>query len=245
MVGEIVLEVRNLRKQYSMSSERLDILDNVNFTASAGEFIIVMGPSGSGKTTLVSLLAGLDPDFSGTIDVCGNDLGKIGKDARVNLRSTLIGMVFQDHRLLPQLTAVENVEAPLYLRRYSSAERLSRASDALKLVNLSDRSRHRPDQLSGGERQRTAIARALVGGAKLLLCDEPTGSLNREMSHQIFGLLRDLCRGFGKTVIMTTHDHAAANYADRILTFDGGRLVAESVLNEPDAEEAHAAASRP
>lgn len=256
MTGELVLEVQGLHKQYSMSTERLEILKNVNLTASSGEFVVVMGPSGSGKTTLISLLGGLDPAFSGAIKVCGQDLSRMSKADRVNLRSAWIGMVFQDHRLLPQLSAIENVEAPLYLQKLGAKERFSRASDALELVHLSGRLKHRPDQLSGGERQRTAIARALVGGAKLLLCDEPTGSLNREMSLQVFELLRDLCRRFGKTVVMATHDQAAVRYADKIVTFENGKLTTE-VLNQSssdatgrDAEDskakaAHAATSRP
>jgi ABC-type lipoprotein export system ATPase subunit len=231
MNGSITLEVEDLRKQYSMTHERLVILDGVSFTASAGELIAVMGPSGSGKTSLISLLAGLDPDFGGAIRVCGYELKSLRRSERVDLRCSAIGMVFQDHRLLPQLSALENVEAPLHLRSYSRAERESRAMNALQLVGLADRARHRPGQLSGGERQRTAIARAIVTGASVLLCDEPTGSLNREMSQQIFGLLAEICHKFNKTVVLSTHDHAAIRFVDRLLQFEGGQL-REVTLNE-------------
>lgn len=224
MKCEVVVEVQGLSKQYAMSSERLDILSNADARAHAGEFVVVMGPSGSGKTTLISMLAGLDASYRGSIRIDGHELNKLSTRERVALRSTLVGMVFQDHRLLPQLSAQENVEAPLYLCDFSARERESRAADALQLVSLGGRLRHRPGQLSGGERQRTAIARAVVGGAKVLLCDEPTGSLNREMSHQIFQLLKELCNRFGKTVILTTHDPAAVEYADQLLLVEGGKL---------------------
>jgi putative ABC transport system ATP-binding protein len=239
MKAEIVVEVRGLRKQYSMSSERLDILSDADASARAGEFVVVMGPSGSGKTSLISMLAGLDTDYQGSIRIDGLELNHLSKPERVSLRSSLIGMVFQDHRLLPQLSALENVEAPLYLRDFSARERESRAADALKLVSLGERMHHRPSQLSGGERQRTAIARALVGGAKVLLCDEPTGSLNREMSHQIFKLLKELCHRFGKTVVLTTHDSTAIKYADQLLLVEGGKLKA----GIDHSGVAHAAAS--
>ena len=245
--SEIVVEVRDLQKQYSMSSERLVILNSASITARAGELVVVMGPSGSGKTTFISLLAGLDTSYRGAIRVDGLELEKMSDKERVRLRSTLIGLVFQDHRLLPQLTALENVEAPLYLRTFSAAERRSRAADALALVSLSERMQHRPGQLSGGERQRTAIARALVGGAKVLLCDEPTGSLNREMSMQIFRLLKELCQRLGKTIVMTTHDPAAIEFADQLLLVEDGKLVNsplhKTVVSINKHEVAYAAAS--
>ncbi|WP_338844663.1 ABC transporter ATP-binding protein [Massilia sp. W12] len=232
MSQENVVEVRDLQKQYSMSSERLVILNNASFTARAGELVLIMGPSGSGKTTFVSLLAGMDSTYKGSIRIDGLELEKLSEQERVRLRSTLIGLVFQDHRLLPQLTALENVEAPMYLRNFSASERRSRAADALQLVSLSERMQHRPGQLSGGEKQRTAIARALVCGAKVLLCDEPTGSLNREMSMQIFRLLKELCKRLGKTVVMTTHDPAAIEFADQLLILEDGKLVKSVDKNE-------------
>lgn len=229
------VELRDLRKSFGGAAA----LDGVSLSVASGEFLALLGPSGSGKTTLISLLAGLDTAYRGSIGIDGLELDKLSKKERVGLRSTLIGMVFQDHRLLPQLSALENVEAPLYLRSFGARERQSRAADALALVSLAERMQHRPGQLSGGERQRTAIARALVGGAKVLLCDEPTGSLNREMSMQIFKLLKELCHRFGKTVVLTTHDPAAIQFADQLLLIQSGKLV-RGVSNH---EVPHAATS--
>jgi putative ABC transport system ATP-binding protein len=224
MQTQPVVEVAALRKHYEVAHERLSILEDVSFAAQPGELVAVMGPSGSGKTTFISLLAGLDNDYSGSIRMGGVELKELSRKERVSLRSSRVGMIFQDFRLLPQLTAMENVEAPLYLQSMKRAERLSRAQDALTLVRLAERKQHRPDQLSGGERQRTAIARALVGGAQILLCDEPTGNLNREMSDAIFELLKSLCHDYGKTIILSTHDHAAERFADRVLVIENGKI---------------------
>lgn len=232
MNADPVLEVRDLRKHYEVAHERLQILDGISVAVASREMIAVMGPSGSGKTTFISLVAGLDDDYSGSIVVSGIDLGGLKPRERVRLRSRHIGMVFQDFRLLPQLSALENVEAPLHLQSLKAAERKSRAGDALDLVRLGARQKHRPDQLSGGERQRVAIARALVGGAEILLCDEPTGNLNREMSEGIFALLRSLSHDFGKTIILTTHDHMAEKYVDRVLTLESGRVREDRNLTE-------------
>lgn len=237
---DTTLEVKGLHKEYLMAFERLKILNDVNISATTGELVVVMGPSGSGKTTLISILAGLDSTYTGSVRVCDLELQELARADRIHLRSSLIGVVFQDHRLLPQLTAIENVEAPLYLRSMKKRERTSRAEHALELLKLSGRSKHKPSQLSGGERQRTAIARALVGGAKILFCDEPTGNLNRAMSLSIFQLLQDLCHRFGKTVILTTHDQKAVNYADRLLILENGLLQEKTVDKEmSDAIPSH------
>lgn len=232
MENEIRIEVNSLKKQYAMAAERLEVLRCIDMTARSGEVVVIMGPSGSGKSTLISLLAGIDTDYEGSIRVEGVQLADLDQRQRVALRSGVIGLVFQEHRLLPQLTALENVEAPLYLKQVNGSARRSMARDALAVVSLRERERHRPDQLSGGERQRTAIARALVTGANVILCDEPTGSLNREMGRQIFQLLRDLCDRFGKTVILTTHDESALDYADHVLRIENGTLARQAIENE-------------
>lgn len=219
-----LIEVKQLGKQYRLAGERLDVLKGVDLTINRGELIVIMGPSGSGKTTLISLLSGLDTAYTGRIQIAGRDLRELSGRELVGLRNTALGLVFQNYRLLEELTALENVAAPLFLRKMRRAERDARASDALALVRLSDRSNHRPSQMSGGEQQRTSIARALVGGADILLCDEPTGNLGRDMSDAIFALLRTICDSLGKTVVLTTHDHSAKAYADRVIEVEDGEL---------------------
>ena len=220
-----VLKINNLTKDFELGHERISILDDVTLDIKTNECVIIMGPSGSGKTTFLNLLAGIDRKFSGNINIANLDLAALNSKEISNMRSSVIGMVFQDYRLLPQLTAFENVEAPLFLQNYSTSERKSKAMNALELVGLGNRPKHKPEQLSGGERQRTAIARSLVTGADILLCDEPSGNLNRGMSEMIFKLLQSLCHEYGKSIIMTTHDHMAENYADRIILLENGKFI--------------------
>jgi len=220
-----VLKISNLTKDFELGHERISILDDVTLDIKANECVIIMGPSGSGKTTFLNLLAGIDRKFSGNINIAGLDLTTLNSKEISNMRSSVIGMVFQDYRLLPQLTAFENVEAPLFLQNYSASERKSKAMNALELVGLGNRPKHKPEQLSGGERQRTAIARSLVTGADILLCDEPTGNLNSGMSKMIFELLQSLSHEYGKSIIMTTHDHMAENYADRVILLENGKFI--------------------
>jgi putative ABC transport system ATP-binding protein len=229
MKENTVLKINELTKDFELGHERISILDGVNLDIKAKECVIIMGPSGSGKTTFLNLLAGIDREFSGSINIAGFDLSELNSKEISNMRSSVLGMVFQDYRLLPQLTAYENVEAPLFLQNYSVSERKSKAMNALDLVGLSNRSKHKPEQLSGGERQRTAIARSLVTGADIILCDEPTGNLNKAMSKMIFDLLQSLCHEFGKSIIMTTHDQMAEDYADRVINLENGKFVEKAL----------------
>ena len=224
------VSVRNLSKTYTMHAERIRVLDGVSFSVSRGQMALLMGPSGSGKTTLLSILAALEVGDSGSVTVEGSPLNELTRSERARLRRSEVGVVFQDHRLFDQLTASENVEAPLFLQRMASSERQRRAMDALFLVGLADRAGHRPSQLSGGERQRVAIARAIVGGAKVLLCDEPTGSVNREVGEEIFELLRDLCHDLGRTAIVATHDVLFTRYADQMLTLEHGSVSSQPLI---------------
>jgi len=219
------IEIKNLTKSYNLGYEKLDILTNVDFSAKKSEMVLISGPSGAGKTTFLSMLAGLDTDFSGSIMLENQDMKALKLNTRTQLRSGTIGVVYQDYRLLSQLTAFENVEAPLHTKPYKKSQRQQMTIDALSLVNLLNREKHRPHQLSGGEKQRVGIARALVGGANILLCDEPTGNLNKEMSLKIFDLLRYLCAEHGKTVLLSSHDPMAKNYADRIINLENGSFL--------------------
>jgi putative ABC transport system ATP-binding protein len=185
-----------------------------------------MGPSGSGKTTLLNLLGGLDKPTSGTVTVGGAELSSMSNSQLSNWRSTNVGFIFQFYNLLPVLTARKNVELPLLLTKMGSAERSKRADIALSIVGLSDRAKHYPRELSGGQEQRVAIARAVVSDPTLLLCDEPTGDLDRETADEILKLLQILNRQHGKTIVMVTHDAQAAEYATRVLHVDKGKLEA-------------------
>jgi len=219
-----VIHITDLTKKYKLRHDNITILDNANLSVNCGEFIVIAGPSGSGKTTLLSLLAGLDPNYSGSIIFCGKEIKNLSLSARTSLRSSHIGMIFQDYRLLPQLTAIENVEAPLHLQDLNRNDRSERAKEALALVGLEARLNHKPMQMSGGEKQRVSVARAIAAGANLLLCDEPTGNLNSDMSVKIFSLLKRLCDNHNKTILLATHDKTAFEYAYRLVNLESGAL---------------------
>ena len=236
MNNDSIVTTNHLTKNFELGHERINILDNVSLQIKANEFVILMGPSGSGKTTFLNLLSGVDRQFSGEIYLSKTNIAKLNARQISLMRSSKIGMVFQDYRLLPQLTTEENVETPLYLQKFTSKERKIKVQKSLELVGLSKRLHHKPQQLSGGERQRVAIARALVTGADLLLCDEPTGNLNSDFSKMIFDLLKSLCHEHGKSIIMTTHDPLAEPYADRVITFDNSQLL-DKHLNNGYAEQ--------
>ncbi len=220
-----LVEIRNLSKVYVRGSERLEVLHHVNLDIAQGDFLALMGPSGSGKTTLLNLIGGLDSPTEGTIAVGGKHIESLGEGELAKWRAAHVGFVFQFYNLLPMLSARRNVELPLLLTRLSGAERRRNANIALELVGLKDRAEHKPGELSGGQQQRVAIARAIVSDPTLLVCDEPTGDLDRQSAADILTLLGELNRGHGKTIIMVTHDPKAAEFARHILHLDKGSLV--------------------
>ena len=224
-----LVTIKNVHKYFTRGSERIDVLQGVNMTIPKGEFLALMGPSGSGKTTLLNLMGGLDQPSSGAVDIAGVDIARLSGAALSKWRSQNIGFVFQLYNLLPVLNAERNVELPLLLTRLSKAERRKRAQIALKVVGLADRASHYPRQLSGGQEQRVGIARAIVTDPDLLLCDEPTGDLDRKSGDEILDLLQTLNREHGKTIVMVTHDPRAADRARRTLHLEKGVLVEEGV----------------
>jgi len=217
--------VRNVHKYFTRGSERVDVLQGVDLDVPQGEFLALMGPSGSGKTTLLNLMGGLDRPSSGSIDIGGVNIAGLSGGQLSRWRAQNIGFVFQLYNLLPVLTAERNVELPLLLTKLSKADRRRRVSIALKVVGLTDRQKHYPRQLSGGQEQRVGIARAIVTDPTLLLCDEPTGDLDRKSGDEILDLLHALNRDHGKTIVMVTHDPRAAERANRTLHLDKGVLV--------------------
>jgi len=223
-----LVRIRDIHKSYSRGSERIDVLKGVSLDIPAGDFLARMGPSGSGKTTLLNMLGGIDSPTQGLIEVSGVSIGNLSGSSLSRWRSTHVGFVFQLYNLLPALTAERNVELPLLLTKLSRSERRKRALLALKVVGLAERAKHYPRQLSGGQEQRVGIARAIVTDPTLLLCDEPTGDLDRKAGDEILELLQTLNTEYGKTIVMVTHDPHAADRARRIVHLEKGVLV-ESV----------------
>lgn len=222
-----IVSLTDVSKQYVRGRERINVLDGIDLEIQAGEFVAFMGPSGSGKTTLLNLIAGIDQPTSGTITVAGRDIQQMPSKSLARFRSEHIGFVFQFYNLLPFLTAQKNVELPLLLTNLKSAQRKKNAATALQTVDLADRAKHKPGELSGGQQQRVAIARAIVSDPQILVCDEPTGDLDRENATEILELLDALHREFSKTVIMVTHDPLAAERAERILTLNKGQFAGD------------------
>jgi putative ABC transport system ATP-binding protein len=225
-MAEILAQLEGVSRVYQKGKEKVEVLHELDLQITDGDFIAIMGPSGSGKTTLLNLLGGLDKPSAGTVTVGGAELSGMSNSQLSQWRSTHVGFIFQFYNLLPVLTAMRNVELPLLLTNFGAAERLRRASIALDIVGLADRANHYPRELSGGQEQRVAIARAIVSDPSLLLCDEPTGDLDRDTADEILRLLQVLNREHGKTIVMVTHDAQAANYANRILHCDKGTLEA-------------------
>jgi putative ABC transport system ATP-binding protein len=219
-----LVEIRGVTKTYRRGSERIEVLHGVDLDIPQGDFLALMGPSGSGKTTLLNLIGGLDTPTEGQIVIGGQRIDQLSSRALARWRAAHVGFVFQFYNLMPVLSAQRNVELPLLLTSLSSAERRRRASIALTLVGLGDRARHKPRELSGGQEQRVAIARAIVSDPTLLICDEPTGDLDRATAAEVLTLLQMLNREHGKTVVMVTHDPKAAEYARRRLLLDKGTL---------------------
>ena len=220
-----LVSIRNLHKTYQRGPETVDVLHGIDLDIEEGDFAALMGPSGSGKTTLLNLIGGLDSPTSGQIEVAGQRIDAMSSGQLAQWRSNHVGFVFQFYNLMPTLTAQKNVELPLLLTRLSSAQRKRNAEVALELVGLKERGKHRPVELSGGQQQRVAIARAIVSDPTLLICDEPTGDLDRASAEEILGLLQALNREHGKTIVMVTHDPKAAEYATHTLHLDKGNLV--------------------
>jgi putative ABC transport system ATP-binding protein len=225
MTSELIVRASNLHKSFSRGDEQIDVLQGVKLEIPRGEFLALMGPSGSGKTTLLNLIGGLDTPTEGRIEVGGVDISRMGGAALARWRSQNIGFVFQLYNLLPVLTAERNVELPLLLTRLSKAQRRKHVEIALRVVGLSDRAKHYPRQLSGGQEQRVGIARAIVTDPTLLLCDEPTGDLDRKSGDEILDLLQALNREHGKTIIMVTHAPHAAERATQVLHLEKGLLM--------------------
>ena len=222
--GTTLVHIRDVHKYFTRGTERIDVLQGVNIDIARGDFLALMGPSGSGKTTLLNLMGGLDAPSQGKVSVDGVEVSALRGGGLSRWRSENIGFVFQLYNLLPKLTALKNVELPLLLTRLSKSERRERAAIALKVVGLAERTNHYPRQLSGGQEQRVGIARAIVTDPSLLLCDEPTGDLDRKAGDEILDLLQALNRDHGKTIVMVTHDPHAAERAQRTLHLEKGVL---------------------
>jgi putative ABC transport system ATP-binding protein len=223
--SDSLISVRNLNKVYRRGSETIEVLQGLDLDVAPGEFVAFMGPSGSGKTTLLNLLGGLDTPTSGSVDVDGDEITHMSGRDLTRWRAHHVGFIFQMYNLIPVLSAYGNVELPLLLTKLSKAQRRKHVETALSLVGLADRMDHFPRQLSGGQEQRVGIARAIVTDPTFLLCDEPTGDLDRASAEEILDLLTSLARDHGKTILMVTHDPLAADRADVVLHLDKGVLV--------------------
>ena len=222
----VLVAIRNLSKVYERGSQKVEVLHQIDLDIERGDFLALMGPSGSGKTTLLNLIGGLDSPTQGSIAVSSTRIDELSEDALAKWRASNVGFVFQFYNLLPMLSARKNVELPLLLTKLPASRRRYNADIALELVGLADRTAHKPGELSGGQQQRVAIARAIVSDPTLLVCDEPTGDLDRQSAEEILGLLQQLNRLYGKTIIMVTHDPKAAEHARHTLYLDKGSIVA-------------------
>ena len=229
-----LVNLESVWKSYKKGRDRVDVLNDISFRVNSRDFVALMGPSGSGKTTMLNLIGGLDHPTKGEVVVNDLTLNRLSSGKLARWRSESIGFVFQFYNLLPVLTARQNVELPLLLTKLGGRQRRKNAELALDVVGLSDRARHTPARLSGGQQQRVAIARAIVADPKILVCDEPTGDLDRSTAIEILRLLQILNKEHDKTIIMVTHDPKAAEYAQRTMLLDKGKLV--SSISQPEAE---------
>lgn len=223
-----LVEIRQLTKSYQRGKQSLEVLHGINLDIMEGDFVALMGPSGSGKTTLLNLIGGIDSPTSGLLKINDQRIDELSGNELAAWRANTVGFIFQSYNLMPVLTAQKNVELPLLLTDMSASERKHRASIALQLVGIADRASHKPNELSGGQQQRVAIARALVSDPRILICDEPTGDLDRKTADEVLTLLQKLNSEFGKTIVMVTHDPKAAEYAKRTVHLDKGTLVTEA-----------------
>lgn len=226
-MGNLVT-LRGVTKSYRRGKQTIEVLHGIDMDIAESDFVALMGPSGSGKSTLLNLIGGLDKTSAGSIEVAGTRIDQMDSGALARWRASNIGFVFQFYNLLPMLSAQKNVELPLLLTRLNSRERRRNAAIALTLVGLEDRAQHRPGELSGGQEQRVAIARAIVSDPQILVCDEPTGDLDRHTADEIMRLLQQLNREHGKTIVMVTHDPKAAEFAHRQLHLDKGTLAGDA-----------------
>ena len=226
-----LVSIRGLRKTYQRGAERVEVLHGIDLEIPEGDFVALMGPSGSGKSTLLNLIGGLDTPTGGEVEIGGRRIDTLRAGQLAQWRSDNVGFVFQFYNLMPTLNAQKNVELPLLLTKLNAAQRARNAAIALQLVGLADRAKHKPNELSGGQQQRVAIARAIVSDPTLLICDEPTGDLDRQSAEEILALLQTLNREHGKTIVMVTHDPKAADHARHILHLDKGRLAETSAVS--------------
>lgn len=226
-MNDVLIRLTDVTKSYRRGKERVEVLRDLSLEVPRGDFLALMGPSGSGKTTLLNLLGGLDRPESGTVEVDGMRIDQLSGSRLAAWRARHVGFVFQFYNLIPVLSAERNVELPLLLTHLSRAERRKHVAAALGIVGLSDRAKHRPRELSGGQEQRVGIARAIVSDPTFLLCDEPTGDLDRKTGTEILELLTALNREHGKTIVMVTHDPRAASFARRTLVVEDGALRAQ------------------
>ena len=225
MTKEPLIKLENVSKHYVKNKMTVDIFDNLDLVIRENEFVAVMGPSGSGKTTLLNLIGGIDRVTGGTITFGGERLDTFTENQLSKWRAANVGFIFQFYNLMPMLTTAQNVELPLLLTKLSKSKRKEHVNTALSIVGLEDRTKFYPREMSGGQQQRVAIARAIVSDPKVLLCDEPTGDLDRETAEEILKILQLLAKDFGKTVIMVTHDPEAAKFASRELHLDKGKFL--------------------
>jgi putative ABC transport system ATP-binding protein len=223
--SEPIVALRNVLKTYTRGKQSVEVLHNLSLSIPKGDFVALMGPSGSGKTTLLNLIGGLDRPSSGEVVVAGSRLDLLSSGQLATWRSNHVGFVFQFYNLMPMLSAERNVELPLLLTDLPKGRRMQNVTAALTLVGLADRAKHKPSELSGGQAQRVAIARAIVADPAILVCDEPTGDLDRKSADDVLHLLQSLNRDHGKTIVMVTHDPKAAEFASRQLHLDKGQLV--------------------
>ncbi len=227
--SNILVEIRNLTKGYTRGGQAVPVLDNITLNIARGDFISLMGPSGSGKSTLLNLIAGIDKPDSGVLKIDGEDITALSEGQLADWRAANIGFIFQFYNLMPVLTAFENVELPLLLTNLSKSDRRERVEMTLSLVGLSDLMEHYPNELSGGQQQRVAIARAIVTDPTILVCDEPTGDLDKQSASDVLRMLKQLNEEMGKTIIMVTHDAHAAEAARHTVHLEKGELIGESL----------------
>ena len=226
-MSQTLVEIKHLVKGYARGGQMVPVLHDISLDIARGDFIALMGPSGSGKSTLLNLIAGIDKPDSGILRIDGEDITQLSEGELADWRASNIGFIFQFYNLMPVLSAFENVELPLQLTNLSRAERRERVEMTLSLVGLSDRMEHHPNELSGGQQQRVAIARAIVTDPTILVCDEPTGDLDKQSASDVLAMLKRLNQEMGKTIIMVTHDAHAAEAARRIVHLEKGELLIE------------------